>query len=267
MTKTLPREITSYDLLKAAAVVLMIADHAGYFFFPEDNWWRVAGRMCVPVWFFFIGYAKSRDLGPKLWIGAAILVGANFIAGMSVIPFNILATMIIVRLLIDGVARRAFRSESFLWPLMALMFLLIVPTMFVTEYGTQGLILALFGYAVRHRDALQASGISVQRYGLAAYFAFIVPQFFFFGFTPDEFLVMGLGVLAVMALLYNFRPLEFPKLTAALPRVAVWLLHTGGRRTAEIYVLHLLLFKFMALWLQPERFGLFDWEWFSPTGS
>ena len=266
MKKILPREITSYDLFKTAAVLLMTADHVGYYFFPEDNWWRVFGRMCVPIWFFLVGYAKSRDFGPKMWSGGAILVAANFIVGMSIVPLNILTSMIAVRLMIDEVARRIFHQERILWGVVMVMFVLILPTMFVVEYGTQGLILALFGYMVRHRDALHIPKGLVERYAAAAYFMFIVPQYFFFGFTQSQFLVMGMGVLGTMAALYNFRSSLFPKLTAALPRPAVWFLHITGRKTLEIYVLHLLLFKFMGAIIEPERFIWFDWKWFSPTG-
>ena len=41
----LPAEITSYDLLKAAAVIIMIIDHVGYYFFIDEMWWRAVGRI------------------------------------------------------------------------------------------------------------------------------------------------------------------------------------------------------------------------------
>lgn len=266
MKKILPREITSYDLFKTLAVLLMIADHVGYYFFPEDNWWRVFGRMCVPIWFFLVGYAKSRDLGPKLWIGAAILVAANFVTGMSIVPLNILASMLAVRMLIGEVMKGAAANEKILWPVTLVMFLLIIPTMFVVEYGTQGLLLAVFGYMVRQRQEGRIPPELLRRYAAVAYFAYIIPQYFFFGLTQEQFIVMGTGVLAVMAALYHFRPAIFPKLTAAAPGVAVAVLHVAGRRTLEIYVAHLLLFKFMGAVMEPERFVWFDWKWFSPTG-
>ena len=60
-TKTLSSYLTSYDLLKTLALVLMVIDHIGYFFYPEEMWWRVLGRLSVPIWFFLIGYANARD--------------------------------------------------------------------------------------------------------------------------------------------------------------------------------------------------------------
>ena len=47
MPKVLPRELTSYDFLKTFAVVFMVIDHAGFFFFPDNDWMRVAGRLSV----------------------------------------------------------------------------------------------------------------------------------------------------------------------------------------------------------------------------
>lgn len=267
MKKVLPAKITSYDLFKCMAVLLMLADHAGYYFFPEENWWRVFGRMCVPIWFFLVGYAKSRDLGLKMWIGAAILVGANFVVGMSIIPLNILASMLAVRLLIDEVMKGALRDERIFWGVVLTMFFLIIPTMFVVEYGTQGLILSVFGYMVRRRDELNISEKLLNRYFVAAFFMFVVPQFFFFGMTQAQFMVMGMGVMAVMGTLYKFKPAEFPRLTAALPGFVVAAIHFMGRRTMEIYVVHLLLFKFMGAFLEPERFVWFDWKWISATGT
>jgi len=266
MKKTLSREITSYDLLKTVAVLLMIADHVGYYFFPDENWWRVFGRMCVPIWFFLVGYARSRDIGPKLWVGAAILVGMNFITGMSLVPLNILASMLAVRMLIDRVMKGTLAQEKVFWPIVVVMFFLIVPTMFVVEYGTQGLMLAVFGYLVRHRDELQISQKLLHRYAGVSYLAFIVPQYFFFGLTEDQFFVMGVGVLVVMWLLYKFQSATYPRLSAALPRSLTGLLHIGGRRTLEIYVFHLVLFKVMGAIMYPERFVWFDWKWFSATG-
>ena len=77
MTKNLPRDLTSYDFLKAVAVLLMVIDHVGFYFYPDQQWFRVFGRLCVPIWFFLIGYARSRDLSLYLWGGMILLVFAQ----------------------------------------------------------------------------------------------------------------------------------------------------------------------------------------------
>lgn len=268
MQKILPKEITSYDLLKTYAVLLMIADHIGYYFYPDEMWWRVFGRMCVPVWFFLIGYARSRDMGPKLWIGGAILLAGNFLAGMSILPFNILFTMIIVRLMIDSVAKGIFQHEKVFWAVCAMMVVLILPTALLYEYGTQSLIVALYGYMLRHREDMNISRSLIDRYFAFALVMFVFPQWLMFGtFNNVHFAVLCAGILVVMAALSGFRPQTYPRLTAALPGFAGAALRFTGRRTLEIYVAHLLLFKALGVMTQPDRFVFLDWKWFSLTGT
>ena len=97
VAKALPREITSYDLLKTFAVVIMLIDHIGAYFFPEVLWWRAIGRIGFPIWFFLVGHASGRDLPFKLWGSALLLVGANFVTGMAIFPLNALVTIILIR--------------------------------------------------------------------------------------------------------------------------------------------------------------------------
>ena len=55
MDKALPKNITSYDLFKTLALVLMIADHIGFYFYPNELWLRAFGRLSAPMWLFLIG--------------------------------------------------------------------------------------------------------------------------------------------------------------------------------------------------------------------
>lgn len=259
MHKTLPKDLTSYDLLKTYAVVLMILDHVGYYFFPEENWFRVFGRLCVPAWFFLIGYAQSRDISPRLWIGAALLMGGDVIAGMYIFPLNILATMLVIRLLLDTVMARMMLGKSQFWAIYTILFLLVLPSGMWFEYGTLGLILAIFGFIIRRRDALKDEHRDLpQTYLLAALATFVGYQAFTFGFNQVQANTLFVGTLAVLAALYFFRPETYPRLTAGLPAPVVWLLHLTGRRTLEIYVIHLLMFKMTGLFNDPARFSLFD---------
>src|SRR5690606_26082911 len=87
--------VTSYDLIKSAAIILMVVDHLGAFFFPENDWLRAAGRLCVPLWFFLIGYAHARDI-PKSWIiGAVSLISRTWFLEDRFFYLNILVTMIL----------------------------------------------------------------------------------------------------------------------------------------------------------------------------
>ncbi len=272
MPKNLPRDLTSYDFLKTFAIVMMMVDHVGFYFSPDDAWWRVFGRLCVPVWFFLIGYARSRDLGPKMWIGVVILIISDIVSGQQFFPFNILATMILIRLSIDALMQRGMRVTSAFWAMNAALFLLALPLNMLFEYGTLGFILAMLGYLIRRRDDKEADVTDAQQVMLdkgivKEYFAFalvgfVAIQYLTFGFGEPQLITLMVGTLLVMGTLLVFRPLTFPRITAAMPSPLVWLLQFTGRRTLEIYVGHLLLFKGLGMWLDPERFTLFDWTLF-----
>ncbi|MCB9990915.1 MAG: hypothetical protein H6867_06000 [Rhodospirillales bacterium] len=262
-SQILPKEITSYDLLKTFAVVLMVIDHVGYYFYDDQDWWRVFGRMCVPAWFFLIGYARSRDIGRKMWVGAGMLVAGDILFGVSIFPLNILATMIAIRLVLDGFMERALRTSSTFWAMVTILFFLIVPTGMLVEYGTQGLLMAIVGYFARNREEIRARYKDLTNtYFIFAFFSYIAMQSFLFGFDEVQFYTLAAGCAAVMGALYVFRPMTFPRLTAVLPGVFVWLLQFTGRRTLEIYVAHLLLFKFMGFLIDPGRFAFLDFDLF-----
>lgn len=257
--------LTSYDLLKAAAIILMIVDHIGYYFYPDEMWFRVIGRLCVPIWFFLVGYARSRDLSALIWIGTGVLVLASMGVGQSVFPLNVLGTMIAIRLLIDPLMQMMTRNAQSFVLFATMLTLAALPTYSLTEYGTQGLLLAIFGYIMRHNPQIPGfleKGSLQNGYCLFTVFTFAALQQLTFGFAQPEFITMGIGIAAICLFLMMFRPVELPGLTRKLPFPVIAVLQILGRRTLEIYVLHLILFKILGAVLQPERFPLLQWMWF-----
>ena len=108
----LPDTVTSYDVWKTLAVLLMIIDHIGAYFLPDEQGLRILGRLCVPIWFFLVGYAQSRDLSWRLWAGVAILSISNYIGGQPIFPLTILATIIFIRLILDRFMVMSMRSPK-----------------------------------------------------------------------------------------------------------------------------------------------------------
>ncbi len=268
MLKVLPKNLTSYDLLKSLAVVLMVCDHVGYYFFPEQEWWRVFGRLCVPIWFFLIGYARNRELSLALLVGAGVLVLGNIVTGMSILPLNILPTILLVRLVLDRVAAFIFSNGERLVLGLVVILVSIIPSNLFSEYGTIGLLLALYGYAIRNGvtvPGFKASSFSVG-FGVFVALSYVAIEQFLFAFSPLAFLVMAVGTVAVIAGLTRFRPVEYPALTGKVPGLLTQLFQGMGRHTLAIYVVHLLLLKMAALVIQPEHFVFMDWKFFSLTG-
>lgn len=263
----LSRDITSYDLLKTFAVLLMLVDHIGYYFFDGVQEWRIAGRMCVPVWFFLIGYARSRDLGPRLWIGMLVLMLASGISGVGFLPANILGTMLVIRLTLDPIMARVTPSlmqkgEQALWQMGVFLVLLSFPSAYLFEYGTLALIMAMFGWLVRHQHEYPEGVRMTQYYFFFAYAVFVVVQTVFFGFRDNEIMILAAGILAVMTGLMFFRPLTFAGTGQGWRGVVLAPVRFMGRWTLEIYVVHLLVFKALGVLYFPERFPLFNWQLF-----
>jgi len=151
--KTLPADITSYDLFKLFAVLTMVIDHFGIYFFPDELWWRTIGRLSFPIWLFLVGYARSRDISPRLIGGAAIVFASNIFAGMGLIPLSILVTIIVVRLALDPLMKILSKSPQHLWIGSAALLVVALPSFIVFEFGALAFIFAVFGYLVRHQKS------------------------------------------------------------------------------------------------------------------
>lgn len=263
--------LTSYDLLKAMAVIIMIVDHVGYYVFIDEPWFRAIGRIGFPIWFFLVGYARSRDFSVSLFVGAAILVVGNIVCGLSIFPLNALVTIVLIRLLLDPIMSFALRG---LVPMLLTVIIvtgLIVPSFSLSEYGTLGFLLAMFGYIVRHKPILpglheDADGVA-RGFALYCLILFLLVQQFFFMFAQLPLVVMMCGTTAVIWALLNFRPIEYSGLSRSLPSPAVLATRFMGSNTMEIYVVHLLVLKIIGVFTDPSRFRWFDWLWYSPTGT
>jgi hypothetical protein len=161
--KKLPVEVTYLDILKTVAIILMIIDHIGYYFFPENDWFRAIGRACVPVWFFLIGYANTRELPNRLLIAALILALADLILFQRVFSLNILVSFIFLRLTLDYIMLYLLRSRYIYVLGFILTSLFFYGTNMVIEYGTLGITLAALGYITRHKNKIMADTFFKQR--------------------------------------------------------------------------------------------------------
>lgn len=246
--KSYPRELTSYDVFKSFAVILMIVDHIGQYFYPDLLWFKVFGRYCVPVWFFLVGYARSRDLSPRMWIGAGILIAADALLGRAIFPLNILATILIVRLVIDKIMAFTLQGLPRFWGVAFALFILIVPTYPWVEYGTLAIIMTMFGYIIRQQARVYMVPVI-----LFSYLSFILSQQVMLQLSHIQFLAMAGGTLAVFGLLYFFTPQTYPGAEKRISEPVTELLKFMGRWTLEIYVAHLLFFKILAFMLGLEH--------------
>ncbi len=259
-SKLLPENITSYDLIKTFAVVTMIIDHIGLYFFPEISWWRCIGRMSFPVWLFLIGYAESRDIPKLLWGGAIVLILSDLVVGRPLFSLNMLVGIICVRLLLDRIMQFIDRNnQKAFWPFIVLLIVLSLPSHILFDYGFIAFLAAILGYMVRHSERYESALIS--RYMFTMFGFYLVTQCISFALSPPQLIVLAAGTFLLWNTLVRFSAREFPDLSRKLPSPVCGFLKICGRRTLEIYILHLLVFKFLASYLGIGDFQVFAWTW------
>lgn len=263
MTKTLPKELTSYDLLKTLALVLMICDHIGHHFYPDEMWFRVLGRLCLPIWFFLIGYANTTELSRSLWIGGFLVTASAIIAGQFLLPINILFTMLILRYYRQATVLRAFHSPEGLRGMFLIIVFLYFPTQIIFEYGALAMLMVLYGFMVRHRAIIEKN--IDRKYLLLFVFASFFTFFLTLGVALPSvsqqqalFLLIGFALVAI--LLWFFKPVEYPGARKFMAGSFIAIFQFTGRKTLEIYVAHIIIFRGIAMYLYPEQYALFDWK-------
>jgi len=272
MSTVKTRNLTTLDFLKTAALLIMFCDHVGFYFFVPSGaaddptlWFRAIGRCCVPIWFFLVGYAKSRDLSWPIWAWGGALIAMSVVVGSFIFPLNILFTIIVVRLTLDIAARVAFMNiATFIGTIVILCWMLPL-TAELIDYGCMGIILSLAGYAARHRG--EPYGLLAWRHVdmlalLTALSIYVVHENIYFNLSPPQFLVMTLGCTSAMLLCLRLPKQEWPTLTSRVSVFSAALLRLGGRRTMEIYVIHISVFMLICLIFKigAPYYGWFDWK-------
>jgi len=220
----------------------MIIDHVGWLLFPQIEWFRVFGRMCVPLWFFLIGYVNTRDIPVRWLVAGIILMISNIIIGLPPLPLSVLFTMAAIRLVIDPLWGWLMRKPIYYWWVVLLLIFASYATDLFIEYGTMGLLMAMAGYAVRHRETVDGhlgEGISV-RLMVVVLASFGILETLQFGFSMLGALVLAGGLVGVYFALQQFTYKVYPN---TADHNSAPLVRFMGRYTLEIYVIHLLILK------------------------
>lgn len=235
------RTLTTIDLWKTAALLLILVDHLGFFIWVDQPWLTAVGRAALPVFFFLIGFARTRAV-PWFWWVAGLLLTAldgRRLAGEGLPELNIMFSFALIRLALPFVERHVFAA----WWRVALFAAGAAALMPLTgewvEYGTEGLLLALVGLA--HRRALESgpdqprapAWLIRRSLGAFATLAFLAMQIIDYDFTVAETWVAAASVIVVSGLLLRFRN---SNVRFRPPLVMAAVFRFCGRRSLEIYV-------------------------------
>lgn len=250
--------LNSQDVFKFIALIIMTIDHIGHYFFPDYLWFRAIGRITFPVWFFLAGYSRNLSFKKDIfWLGV-IMIFAKIFLIKTILPFNALITIILIRLLINYMDQKNFNFNdgNKILNVFIICVFTSIPAMLFCEYGTQGLLYGFMGYMVRKGFAKKRS----QEIFFAAtlvFFLFIQSSQFKFDIYQNIF--MCLLTAFVTWKLYNFKINEFTNswATGAFITVPVKFF---ARYSLYYYFVHIIIFQFVAgKIIAYERFQ--NWQW------
>lgn len=264
MTKILPKDLTTQDLLKCLAVLLMVCDHVGHHLYPDEMWFRVFGRLCVPIWFFLVGYADTTAKPLYLWSAALLVQLSAIISGQFLLPLNILFTILIMRHFRNGFARNVIASPESMRGIFLILLFATLPTAVVFEYGSLVMLFVLLGFMARHAQTAREN--IPQKYiwiftGLTYLSFFLTQGTAMPSLSLLQALVLFCGLCGVAYILWNINATTYPNLTKRLPFPIVALIQLMGRYSLEIYVLHILLLRAICMWLDPQTYAFMQWGW------
>jgi hypothetical protein len=264
-SKLKPLVVDHTDWLKAAAIILVLVDHFGYFFMEDDLWWSVLGRFAAPIFFFLVGYAKSRTI-PLHWIGLGValtlLDSAN--ADWEWVAPNILLSFVLIRFAFRYLPRLVQRYPWISVAFLVAVLIAVLPIAAqLVDYGAEGWLWALFGLLHRQyvdgRSAAKVGGLSLppqankHTLGLlrlltcaVAAVVYVWQEQLEFEFPQTELIIfiLGVGVMSVILCLFvrgrsRFQP---PEMIAAVLRFI-------GRHTLEIYAISLAASEIIVLFV------------------
>lgn len=236
--------MASYELY-ALAVAAFLIDHVGLYLYDDNLWFRVF-RMFALVWFIPTGYNAGRKSDVWMYQSVALLAAVAAAIGFDVFPLSAVATIIVIRFIIDPLAEIAVRDKFRFWVINAALVALIPATDKLFEYGSMAAIIALAGWLLKNRDRA-AKVVDVR-----IYFAFVTVLYLgfvatVFPFNPAQWAVVIVTTVGTGFLMFHFRDLLLESVRRKKPDLIARAARFIGHNTLQIYVLQLLLLQALFL--------------------
>ena len=254
-----PAPVTSTDLLKLAGLAFVFADHFGLFFTPDDQWWRLAGRVAAPIFFFLIGFANTRKVPPSWIILGAMLTVLDVYnsGGLDYVTLNILFDFALIRLTSPWIQAHILSKRGGL-PAFALVCAAIIPLVgTIFEYGAEGWLWALFGLTAREAIISGTTEVRMQRNLVAVICAaaYLYVEARHFEFEPFQSALLGTMICGLALTLIRFRRADIP---FRAPAPIGFVLHWIGRNSLEIYAIGLFLMQLIGHFFEDDPGGDHD---------
>lgn len=229
------KTVNTHDLVKILALLFMVIDHIGFYFYPDTPILRVIGRGAAPLFFFLIGYSNHLRITPLLIIYGVILSIMGFYE-YDKFWISILFNFILVQFFL-GLFPPA--KLTLLWRYAMFILLICLNPLLYNhlEYGTLGILLAYCGKLIALKDP-QADVFLILT--LTIYFIWETITFSFF--NPTALLYAFAGIVLSLCLIMHFykqRTFHFPQ-PLILPTLFL------SRTSLHLYFYHVVLFKGLA---------------------
>tara|TARA_R110002110_G_scaffold257491_1_gene473488 strand:+ start:19708 stop:20457 length:750 start_codon:yes stop_codon:yes gene_type:complete len=231
------QKANTHDLLKAIAILLMIIDHIGYYFYPEKLWFPLIGRGAAPIFYFLVGYTGKVNCRFSLLVYGCILSVSTALLITHTFWINILYTFVMASLLIQYFPAKSTQHSAKVLIFVSLAMLHLILFRYI-EYGTSGILIALTANWHIHKARHSAIWLAMS---LAFHFIWQAVTFPFIADVNLIFSLVSIGCLYWIAFnIYQLKTLPCPKPI----RITILAL---SRYSLEIYFYHLILFQIISM--------------------
>jgi hypothetical protein len=264
-------QANSHDWLKAIAILLMVVDHTGVYFFPDDYLFRFIGRFSFPIFFFLIGYTyqglrfdSPADINRKwaryyiklplaikklleffwafniksdLLVCLLLITVSDIVLNGDLFPLNILFSVIVCRIVLYAFDRYAVLSNGLIVSWLVLT-LIHFPLTLLYEYGGAAILVSMVGYLTRRERRRELIPLT---FIFLSYLTYCASQMLYFPATFNYILPLYIGIAVLFIFLADYK---FKK-TYWLPGVALvnYPIMFISRYSLYVYTVHLLAFK------------------------
>jgi hypothetical protein len=216
--------------MQLIAMVTMLIDHIGIVFFPDQDVWRIVGRLAFPLYAYALvqGYRHTRSI--KRYLFRLVVIGAvsqvPYMLALKLFKVNVVGSLLVCLAALFLIDRAGSRAGAVAIVLASAALLEAVPF----DYGSYALFLVLvFRYCSPHQTVLYHlllnfayvfyKGWALQLYSIAAtaMFAYApraygvlekirIPRWFWRSFYPAHLIVLAVARLVVSGEIETFFP-------------------------------------------------------------
>ena len=137
------------DLLKLVAIVVMVVDHLGTWFFPEMMTLRMIGRYAMPIFGFFVGYNFKNSVNFHiLYYGVILYLISTIFIIETFFSANILISLFLGQLYLLFFQEQ-LRNLTKGWLHFIILVILSPFTSYLFDYGSLVIGIIVIGYMVK----------------------------------------------------------------------------------------------------------------------